>query len=94
MSILPEYTTPKELANHLDVPERTLRQKARELDAYSEFGNKMILTKNNVQLIMESSKSCLSKSISAVKFGTIQEQSPVGDYEDLRARLKKSQRKG
>ncbi len=94
MSLLPAYITPEELAEHLQVSERTIRQIARKLSACSEIGKKMILTEDDIQQIMESTRPCHLKSKGEAKSGTTQGQFPVGDYEDLRARLKKPKHKG
>lgn len=53
---LPIVYTPDAVAAHLGVSERTLRDMARQLGACRMFGNKMILTEGDVQLIMEAAR--------------------------------------
>ncbi|MEJ6846883.1 hypothetical protein [Sinorhizobium fredii] len=90
--LLPEYTTPEELAAHLQVPERTLREKARSLGACSQIGKKMILFKSDVDMLMEAIKQCPSSSSSAEPNGTTGARSPEGGYEALRKLRTKQER--
>ena len=53
---LPAVTTPEDMAAHLGVSERALRDMARALGACRMFGNKMILLEGDVQLIMEAAR--------------------------------------
>jgi len=53
---LPNVYTPEAVAAHLGVSERTLRDMARQLGACRMFGNRMILTEGDVQLIMEAAR--------------------------------------
>jgi hypothetical protein len=91
--LLPSYTTPEELAAHLGVPERTLRQIARALGACSQIGKRMILTEDDVNTIMEATR-CPSKSTGAAQSGTIEAPLTGGDFAALQKRLTEKSRKG
>jgi hypothetical protein len=92
--ILPTYTTPEELAQHLGVAERTLRERIRKLGAYRLLGNRMLLLEGDVNLLLEDMKPCPSKSTSAVHSGTSEAPLPVGDYEELLERRTRQSRNG
>lgn len=91
--LLPEYTTPEELAAHLNVPERTLKELARKIGACSIIGKSMILTEDDVNTIMEATR-CPSKSTSAARSGTIEAPLTGGDFVALQKRLTAKSRKG
>jgi hypothetical protein len=93
-STLPNFTTPGELAKHLGMSERTLREKARSVGACRELGKTMIMLDEDVAILMESLKQCPSRSTSAAKSGTTGALSPGGDYADLQARRSKRAPKG
>ena len=80
LALLPEFITPAELALHLGIAERTVREIARGLGAYRIFGKQMIFLEGDVQTIMEAAKPCPTKSTSAAGSGTTGALSPVGDY--------------
>ena len=84
MSLLPDYTTPARLAEHLGVSERTLRERARALGACRELGKRMILLEGDVQALLEDMRPCHSKSTAAEKSGTTAEALPEGSYAALR----------
>ena len=50
--LLPEYTTPAELAAHLGVSERALRERAREIGACRVFGKRLILLAEDVAALV------------------------------------------
>jgi len=83
-NVLPAHTTLIELAAHLKVPVRTLREKVKALGAYSKIGKQMILFESDVQQIMEATRPCHSKSTSAAKSGTTGAPLQEGDYAALR----------
>lgn len=88
---LPEYTTPDELAIHLGWSARKLKATARALGACRVLGNRMVLTRSDVEIILEATKPCPSSSSSAGKSGTTPARLPGGDYEAL-LRLRRSQK--
>ena len=88
-ALLPDYTTPAELARHLGIAERTVREIARRLGAYRLFGKQMIFLEGDVQTILEAAKPCPSRSQSAARSGTTPALLPVGDYVALAALQKK-----
>lgn len=90
---LPAVYTPEDVAAHLGVSERTLREMARQLGACRMFGNRMILTAGDVQLIMEAAR-CPTPSTGAATRGTTGELSPGGDYAALAALRTKGLPKG
>ena len=94
MTALPAHITPEELAQHLGVSERTLREQARAIGACRIIGKKMILLESDVDAIMEATRPCLSKSTSAAKSGNTGAQPPEGDYAALRAQRTKRSPKG
>src|SRR5690349_10828389 len=82
---LPEFTTPAALAKHLGCSERLVRDKARALNACRILGKRMVLTRTDIEVILEATRPCPSKSIGAGKSGTTAARLPDGDYEALRA---------
>jgi hypothetical protein len=92
-SLLPDYITPKELAAHLGVSPRTLKELARKIGACSIIGKSMILTEDDVNTIMEATR-CPSKSSSVARSGTIEAPLTGNDYEALRKRLIEKQPRG
>jgi hypothetical protein len=56
MPILPDIVTPSELAKRLGWSERRVRSVARELGACRILGNRMRLTKEDVEAILEATK--------------------------------------
>jgi hypothetical protein len=94
MTALPVHVTPDQLAQHLGVSERTLREQARNLGACRIIGKKMILLESDVDLIMEATRSCRSQYTSGAKSGTTGAPLPDGDYAALQAQRKKRLPKG
>lgn len=94
--LLPAYTTPDKLAEHLQVPERTLRQLARKLGACSEMGKRMILTARDVETLMEATRPCPSPCTAgrAGASGTTEAPLPDGGYEALRRLRTRQEPKG
>lgn len=93
-ALLPDHVLPAELAAHLGVSERTLRETARELGAFRQFGKRMILLREDVDAIMEARRGCQSKSTAAATSGTTAAPLPAGDYAALLARRKSPSPKG
>src|SRR5687768_16399144 len=89
---LPETTTPEALAQHMGWSERRVRNLARTLGACRLLGNRMTLTKTDVDTILEATK-CPSSSTSAARHGTSGARSMAGDYEDLVRQRTKPQRR-
>jgi hypothetical protein len=85
-ALLPDYTTPNALADHLGVSRRFVRELVRSLGSYSLFGKTVILFDNDVGELLEATRPCHLKSTGAAKSGTTGELLPVGDYADLQAR--------
>lgn len=85
--LLPDHIKPGDLAEHLGVSERTVRETARALGACRIIGKAMILLPEDVEAILEASKPCQSKSTSAADTGTIEGPLPEGDFEALQKRL-------
>lgn len=92
--LLPDHVKPRELAEHLGVPERTLRQTARALGACRIIGKEMILLPEDVEAFMEGIKICPSSCTGAAGSGITRELLPGGDYAALQKRLKEPSRKG
>ena len=92
---LPEVTTPKALADHLDWSERRVRDLARRLGACRILGNRMVLLGEDIAAIMEAAKPCPSKSIAVREAlsGSIGERLPDVDSVALLAHLTKKPRK-
>jgi len=93
-ALLPDHLTPAQLAGHLGIAERTLREMARATGAYRQIGKQMFFLEGDVQSILEAAKPCHTKSSSAAKSGTIGAAPPKGDSEALRERLTKQSPKG
>src|SRR5882724_4437963 len=91
-SILPDVTTPAELADRLGWSERSLRYLARRLGACRVLGNRMVLLPQDVHTIMEATR-CPSNSISATRSGITGAQLPAGDYAELVKRRTKIKRR-
>src|SRR6476659_6202340 len=81
-AVLPETTTPKALAKQMGWSERRVRDLARRLGACRVLGNRMTLTKDDVDAILEATK-CPSSSTGAARTGTSAARLPAGDYEAL-----------
>lgn len=64
-SILPDTVTPEELAAQLGWSLRRLKAFARQIGACRILGNRMALTKADVEAILEESRPCPSKSTGA-----------------------------
>ena len=92
-AILPDYTTPAELAAHLGVSERAMADKVRALGAYCKIGARVILLPDHVAIIMEDAR-CPSRSTGAARSGTTAAPSRDKDYEAVRALLIESSRSG
>ncbi|GGL80416.1 hypothetical protein GCM10011392_38780 [Wenxinia marina] len=93
-ALLPETTTPEDLAAHLGVAVRTLKDRAKEIGAYRKIGATWFFLPEDVAAIMEASRPCPSRSTDAAKSGTTAGPSLEGDYGDLRARLTAKGRSG
>lgn len=93
-ALLPPKTTPAELATHLGVSERALRERAYAIGAYHKIGQTMFFTDEDVNQLMEDAKPCPSKSSAGGASGTTRAPSPAGDFAALRERLTKPSRKG
>ena len=78
-SILPKYTTPKELASHLGMSERALREFTTVRRIGRTIGRMLIYLEEDVALIMEASK-CPSFLRNAETRGTTAAPLPEGDY--------------
>ena len=52
----PEFTTPEEFAAHMGWSARRIRQIAREHGACRIVGNRMVLTKEDIDVIMEAAR--------------------------------------
>src|SRR5262245_25251465 len=86
--ILPEYTTPDALAEHLGCSKRRVRALARGLGVGRALGNRIVLLKQDVDAILEATR-CHSHSTGVEKSGTTAARLPDGDYaalQRLRAR--------
>ncbi len=62
--ILPEHVLPADLAAHFGVSERTVRSKLREIGAFAQMGNKMLVFPEHVEMLKEA-MTCHSGSRSA-----------------------------
>ena len=91
--IIPHAVTPKELAKELGVSPRRVQDEVKALGCYCKIGAKVLMFAHHVETYVKE-KECRSGSTNAGKSGTTQELSPDGDYEALRARRKKPERKG
>lgn len=83
---LPAVHKPAEIAAHLGVAERTVRETARTHGCCRVVGKTMVLTDDDLALFMEAIR-CPSKSTGAAKSGTIEAPLRGGDYGALRERL-------
>lgn len=90
----PEFMTPEDLAGQTGWSERRLRGIARKIGACRIVGNRMLLTKADVEAIFEASRPCPSSSIAEAKSGTTGGPSlkAGGGYEALLALRKKTER--
>ncbi len=92
-TIIPETTTPSDLAKMLGASPRRVKDKVRELGCYRKIGAKVIMLAEDVEIFMEATKPCRSNSTSAGKSGTTGAQLPEGDSEALRERLTRRKRR-
>ena len=93
-ALLPDYVTPADLAGHLGIAERALRELAQELGVYRKIGKAMFFLEGDVQTILEAAKPCPTKSTGAAKSGTTGAPLPGGDYAALAALRTKASPKG
>lgn len=91
--LLPDYTTPADLAEHFGVSETKMREIVREVGAFAKLGRKVVLFPDHVETFKEAMR-CHSNSTPAAISGTTVAPLPSGDYEALRAQRTKSSRKG
>src|ERR1700722_7033584 len=93
--ILPEVTTPKDLAQRLGWAEKRVRSLAKRLGACRVLGNRMVFLPEDVNAIMEATKPCPSKSIDVREAlsGNIGGRLPEIDSVDLLAHLTKKPHK-
>ena len=89
----PEYTTPAELAGHLGMSVRTVKEKVAEIGAYAKLGRRRVMFPHHVHEFMEAIQ-CRSHSTDEAKTGTTGGPWPEGDYAALRARLTGPSRNG
>jgi len=92
-SIIPETTTPVELAEKLGASPRYVQDKVRALGCYCKIGGKVVMRDHHVEMFMKAME-CHSNSICAAKSGTTGDPLPEGNYAALQARLKKPAPKG
>lgn len=90
---LPAVHKPAEIAAHLGVSERLVRETARAHGACRVVGKTMVLTDDDLAVFMEAIR-CPSKSIVAARSGTIEAPLRGDDYGALRERLTAKSRKG
>ena len=89
--IIPETTTPDDLAAKLGASPRRVKDEVRALGCYCKVGRKVIMREHHVEAFMEAME-CHSGSTGAAKSGTTKARFPEGDYEALQAqRTKRSQ---
>jgi hypothetical protein len=81
---LPDFITPAELAKHTGWSERNIRSLARRIGACRIIGRRMVLTKADVDAILEASRPKSSTPTPAVQ--------PTGDYEALTKLLERRRR--
>lgn len=60
MNSLPHIFTPEQVADHIGWSPRKLREFARGLGACRVLGNRMVLTQQDIDAIMEASRPCPS----------------------------------
>src|SRR6478752_2485106 len=82
---LPTIFTPEQVAVHIGWSPRKLREFARGLGACRIMGNRMVLTQQDVDAILEASRPCPSPSTSAGTSGTTAEPLKGSDYAELLA---------
>lgn len=90
---LPAVHKPAEIAAHLGMSERLVRETARAHGACRIMGKTMVLTDDDLAVFMEAIR-CPSKSTGAAKSGTIEAPLRGDDYGALRERLIAKSRKG
>lgn len=91
--IIPETTTPAELAERLGASPRRVQDEVRALGCYCKIGGKVLMCAHHVEAFMEAME-CPSNSTGAAKPGTTGDRLPEGDYVVLRKRLTKPMLKG
>ena len=79
---LPEVVTPAELAKRMGWSERRVRDLARRLGACRILGNRMVLTKEDVDAILEATKPAPLRSQTRI-FRSAFPKIPDVTYEDL-----------
>jgi hypothetical protein len=91
----PSYVTPDELAAHLGVPERTLRETARALGACRIIGKRTVMLAEDVAKLMEAARPCDSSCTARTGQSGITE-APLtgGDFAALQKRLTEKKPKG
>jgi hypothetical protein len=91
MPTLPETTTPAALAKHMGWSQRRVRDLARRLGSCRVLGNRMVLTNDDVQAILEHSPlKSTDEAVSGITVGPL----PSGDYAALRALRTKKRPRG
>lgn len=91
-SIIPPVMTVREFARHTGWSERRLREIARKIGACRIVGNRMLLTKADVEAIFEASRPCPANDLLSTReeiSGTTGVRLPVNAYEVLQAMLTK-----
>lgn len=89
-AIIPDTTTPEDLAKSLGASPRRVKDDVRALGCYCKIGRKVIMREHHVETFMEAME-CHSGSTSAARSGTTKGQLPEGDYAALQdQRTKKS----
>lgn len=83
VDIVPNYTTPRELAEKLGASPRFVGDTIRQLGCFCKIGQKVIMLDHHVVAFMEAME-CHSTSPSGARSGTTQGQLPEGDFEALR----------
>jgi hypothetical protein len=90
----PETTTPKELASCMGWSERRVRGVAKRLGACLILGNRMVLTKDDVDAILKEARPWPLKSTSEAASGITAGRLPAIDYEDRLAQRTAKKRRG
>ena len=88
----PRFHTPAELAEAIGCSERTLRKLARNLGACHVIGKTMILTDDDVKVMLEATRPGSSPSTDAEKSDITGARLPSGSYEEVRALLTRQPR--
>jgi hypothetical protein len=83
-AIIPETTTPDDLAKMLGASPRRVKDEVRALGCYFKVGRTVIMRGHHVEAFMEAMQ-CQSKSTSAARSGTTGVPLPEGDYAALAA---------